>query len=353
MMKLYKGELGEFLYNDSLFRVVKDSFNESLRYIGNGEKIQLPEGLISCREMFKDCKADKLDFSIIDTSNIKDFSFMFTDSNIKEIDLTNFDFKNGEYFTGMFLNIFSTTVKDGVLKLRLDKPSITLPSSINLSEGVLKELCDENVILKDNIYYFKQDFNFENEPIVNHIDNTGELRIIQKINDGTYLLKRETDGEYVATTNTEYYNKYIISNNKINVKEGIVWGQGRYLGKDIFGIDMKKLERDLNHNKYIERENELKKDEIYMCKELFESFVNLTNGVYKDIISKELLEKIKEEKEDLFYNIEDIESLEYDLRYSRRNTEFITDKIKQNIEESKPNIKLHLQIANQNHQARS
>lgn len=344
MMKLYKGELGEFLYNDSIFRIENNITGDSLRYIGNGEKIQLPDGLISCREMFKDCIAKKLDFSIIDTSNIKDFSFMFTDSNIKEIDLTNFDFKNGEDFAGMFTQIFSSSYNDGVLRINTTKPNIILPEFQKLSEGVLKELCYEEVIIKDDVYYFKQKIDFDKESTVNHL-TLGEMTIIQKINDGTYLMKRETNGEYVATIGTEYFNKYTINNNNIAFNEGITWGQGKYLGNDIFAIDFKKLERDLNFERYTERENNLKKNKDYMCKKLYESFDTLTNDMYKDIINKDVIEKAQEEKEDLFYRIEDIRDLEYDLSHSK--LDYITDKLEKNINKSNQSSQQnHIYISN-------
>ena len=54
MIKQYKGILGEFQYDDTEF-VEK---NGTLRYIGtetDGSKIKIPEGILDCSCMFKDC----------------------------------------------------------------------------------------------------------------------------------------------------------------------------------------------------------------------------------------------------------------------------------------------------------
>ena len=92
----YKGELGEFDYSEDDFALLQDEngkdylhYNE---YIGN-TTLDLPDGIISTRNMFKDCTLpDGFTLGGFDTSKVTDMSGMFKNCSISD------NFTLGEYF---------------------------------------------------------------------------------------------------------------------------------------------------------------------------------------------------------------------------------------------------------------
>ena len=92
-VKHYKGEIGEFDYNDEMFsleRMVMSGSGNKQDYLHYNTdykgQIELPKGLINCRYMFYDCSLP-YGFSLgdnFDTSDITDMSHMFVDCCMPE-----------------------------------------------------------------------------------------------------------------------------------------------------------------------------------------------------------------------------------------------------------------------------
>lgn len=92
MIKHYKGELGEFDYDDKEFEVSEGEYHavskegedyyvkyKCLKYIGKGLSVNLPRGCTSTKGMFKDCELPE-GFTLgpdFDTSNVTNMSRMF------------------------------------------------------------------------------------------------------------------------------------------------------------------------------------------------------------------------------------------------------------------------------------
>ena len=79
MLRHYKGSLGEFAYDDSIFMIKSIACRDALCYIGNEKTVGLPKGCINTRYMFCECKLTT-GFSLsedFDTSNVIDMTAMF------------------------------------------------------------------------------------------------------------------------------------------------------------------------------------------------------------------------------------------------------------------------------------
>ena len=109
MKKHFKGnEIGEFDYDDTEFEVIVTSGGETLHYIGNGKKVQLPRGCTDCNNMFRDYKGKLLDLSEFDTTGVTDMSCMFASAtNLVSLDLSKFDTSMVEDMKCMFINCTS------------------------------------------------------------------------------------------------------------------------------------------------------------------------------------------------------------------------------------------------------
>lgn len=93
MIKHYDGVLGTFDYDDEMFEVVEDpggtkycSTPEYLHYIGDGSRIELPDGCINTSRMFEGYKM-LADFSLgekFDTSSVTDMKGMFNYCRLSE-----------------------------------------------------------------------------------------------------------------------------------------------------------------------------------------------------------------------------------------------------------------------------
>ena len=93
MLKHYKGELGEFDYDDKEFEVSEGEYHavskegedyyvkyKCLKYIGKGLSVNLPRGCTSTKGMFKDCELPE-GFSLgdkFDTSNVENMMGTFS-----------------------------------------------------------------------------------------------------------------------------------------------------------------------------------------------------------------------------------------------------------------------------------
>lgn len=79
MLEHYKGELGEFWYDEDEYELVKTDICECLHYKGtNPINLKLPEGCINTYGMFKDCVFEEgSSFKEFNTSNVKYMGYMF------------------------------------------------------------------------------------------------------------------------------------------------------------------------------------------------------------------------------------------------------------------------------------
>ena len=103
MIKHYEGILGNFDYDTEVWELDEDE--SSLHYIGDSEKVVLPEGCTSCRRMFEGLSSvRKLDLSDFDTSEVTDMAYMFYRCDIlKELDGT-YDFIFMDAAKGQYIN---------------------------------------------------------------------------------------------------------------------------------------------------------------------------------------------------------------------------------------------------------
>ena len=130
MIQDYDGILGKFKYDDTKFNLIEGiQWNRvGLHYIGEESDIEIPEGLRTCKNMFKNSKYEKLrihfnnqpirscrnmfndcrnlteiEFYDINTEEVEDMCNMFyTCSALRRIDLSGFNFKTVTDVSNMF-----------------------------------------------------------------------------------------------------------------------------------------------------------------------------------------------------------------------------------------------------------
>ena len=85
---------------------LKDIINEKL-VINKNLKVKVKEPKTNSdlkREVLKKIIAKETNFNDIDVSNVTDFSYVFEDQDISEIDISEWDVSNGKTMRGMFQN---------------------------------------------------------------------------------------------------------------------------------------------------------------------------------------------------------------------------------------------------------
>lgn len=78
-LKHYEGELGAFDYDPREFEIAFFCGEEYLHYCGNGKSVNLPDGCINTRNMFRECHLP-VGFSLgdkFDTSRVISMKAMF------------------------------------------------------------------------------------------------------------------------------------------------------------------------------------------------------------------------------------------------------------------------------------
>lgn len=156
----YKGMLGEFSYNPREFCItfanIKDKQTDVLRYIGNGNEIHLPQGVMAVPYLLKE-GYDEFDcITIVNHSNrLIDIDYMLYKTKIRSVTLEGFSSSvyiqtaesafEGSYLESIDMNAMNLSRCRNMIKMFAD----TRLSQVNLSGIYLKNDLDASYIFEN------------------------------------------------------------------------------------------------------------------------------------------------------------------------------------------------------------
>ncbi len=92
---IYRKDAGDFYFQGNNLHSYMSNIKGTLKVVGG-------KGLISARNLFKECNAQSIDLSSFDTSKVTDMSSMFLDCKVQSLDLSSFDTRNVKNMCEMF-----------------------------------------------------------------------------------------------------------------------------------------------------------------------------------------------------------------------------------------------------------